>query len=514
MSECQADKSRILSYIGILRYSVYVSVSLVLSSAACYGAVHAYVEYGALHGRSPITLSEDNDSLFLLQDLVPGYSGAHLGGGTDPSIGWKARNAARAAWIALNLQKGGIASGDKAGNALIAVPDKAWLQAERYLVYALQQIALRLEGNRNDPITTESKWELMLRLAEVRSKLGGIRGLGDARRDYQAVLTEMREDRSLIKDSAGRARILDVARLLAVVEFRISRNSSGAKFPSGFLDREAERALVQLTCAVEETLNMRSVAEIVPDTADSIPSLAPQKACCDKQPLIAEVEHAVSSKIVPKIRNLLIKSHSTIDSSSGPVIRALVKSVMSLSASLTALGDLPGASALTSASLQYLEQLPHSPSRSETEGGRLQTAWIAVRRGMLNTYAAELSHAHKIIGVQPDELLENCVQVCRDTLTSLNLLASSLFARAHPLADFAISLSHTAQTSGALAAYARGLLFETSLKDNKMALDSHETALTFIATSSQYKDEEKAVLQDRIVEAIRRCRERVLNADR
>ena len=98
----------------VLRYLLYGTVFLSVSSLASFEALHMYVEAQIPPSRSSIGDSSGSGSLasassdvgFEWEDENEPWTGGSRGG-TDPRLGWKARHALRGAWIAWHWGAGG-----------------------------------------------------------------------------------------------------------------------------------------------------------------------------------------------------------------------------------------------------------------------------------------------------------------------------------------------------------------------------------------------------------------------
>ena len=488
-----------------------------LGGTALYIAIHAYVEYIALHGKSRIVLATDDDSRYILQELIPGFSGAHLGGGTDPTIGWRARNAARAAWIALNLQRGGIASGLNGVHVNVAVPDKAWLEAEKYLLYALDHIELQSSVEDGGLSCKETRWELTMRLAEVRNKMAGDRGLGLAKRDYETILSEMRKE-PLLQDCNGLARILDIERRLAEVEIRISRESLAPMALKEAVDYNGQHALNRLLAAMGEAVNACRnhnedreallATECVPEQQKS-KGLFWFRRQPHHEPRITPPANATID-----VQAVLAALPMTTQNTPPPIIRTLISILVSLSASLATVGDLANSLNVALASLRFIDHSVGLNFQVQTEGDELHTAWIAVRQGLLCTYAAELTHALQTPGCSPEDFLQKSLNASRMAIAlSPKYSALQALTEQHPLANFANLVTQAAYTSAILSAQTYGLLYETSRNNDRLALEKYETALDFLMASSAGNGQEQAGMKYDVLEAIRRCRERLKSTE-
>ncbi|KAM0754167.1 hypothetical protein T439DRAFT_323050 [Meredithblackwellia eburnea MCA 4105] len=195
------------TFATLFRYTVYGSVTIVLLSLGAFAGVHLWVEKVELagDGASKSSTGADEEDQHMWGEELDGWSGGHLGGGTDPRLGIRARMAIRSAWIGQSWGAGITASpvspspsSSPFGGAMIgtqshvnvgrAVPDAGWQMAENYLVYAIS----RAEQKGISLLSPEEKvdrtaLELEERLAGVRERMGGRFKLEEARAGWERV---------------------------------------------------------------------------------------------------------------------------------------------------------------------------------------------------------------------------------------------------------------------------------------------------------------------------------------
>lgn len=498
---------------GIFRYSVYASVAIVLSGTLLLVSVHAYVEYIALHGLKRLRLSdiEDASSVYALEDLLPNYTGAHLGGGTDPAIGFWARNAMRGAWISLHMRKGAAVIENRQAYTDVAVPDEAWLSAEGYLKYAMEQID-KIEEEKGVSLGA-AKREVSMQLAEVGSKLAGARGLSDARRIYQGILMD-EESKSSTPHSGGNA---EIQRLLGEVEMRIINEVLGDRITMEAKAREQQKAVSRLADAVNSAIErcggtVASATSTPAADATPVSTQPPAKAHWWSAAPGPELPFAQPEAPASSAFALPIDAHPA-------AIRDFVSAVLSLSLALASIGQVASALQSVTQALDYVDRISAiQPSRtSDTQ--RTYRSWLVSRKALLQSYAGELNYAilpkpaKSVAGPSPDEQLASAVLSAQEAITSLpSLSTGSRFSPPHPLSTPHLDAAQAAHKAGALAARTRAVLAENS-KDDRTALKHYETALSFVETSHSNFAMEQAALKEQIISGIRRTRARLVPAE-
>lgn len=216
---------------NLFRYAVYGSVGIVSIGVVSLVAIHAWVEQVELAG--PRSAENDpEDSANWAEDVYEGWSGGHLGGGTDPRLGILARAAVRGAWISQHWGSGLAASpvtgsifqqpiaarhggnpspfgatsmggmtigGDTRGANAVAessreLGDAGWKMAEKYLLYAMrhaQSKGVSLDPSAasvsSPPKIDRAAIELEERLAGLRERIGGRWKLSEARSGWERI---------------------------------------------------------------------------------------------------------------------------------------------------------------------------------------------------------------------------------------------------------------------------------------------------------------------------------------
>lgn len=464
-----------------------------------------------------------DSSAFLPEELVPAFSGAHLGGGTDPSLTWRARNAARAAWIALNLSKGGISNGGASTIRDVAVPDMAWLSAERYLKFALQEIEKQDESS---PDTAETRKaaerELQFQLASLQSKLAGPRGLREARANWMDLLRKVPNVESLSPQNT--ARWLELQRRLTDVNVQLA-----ALNKSGTLQSLKHQALQQLEDALIVVLTGNSRNATPQAATQAIPSeaLPTQKASTGfslRNLWSGSSENATAKTSQPDTILPALASEEVIQALkaaerplSPPVKRAISRILIDDVATSAALKQLPRAEAICNASLGYLREAASSISSSTPEDKLYKTS-MNTQIILLQCYLAELLAAQRgtrKLGLSKSTSDENtrnilyeAVEASKQSLAEIKNFDKTPGFNKSALQNIYPTVRDAAQRAAGLAHTTRAVLAEVQDKDYLSALKDYEVAHEY-ANALKTSDTEYSTMHDRTLEGIRRCREKL-----
>lgn len=506
---------------GFFRYSVYASVAIVLTGTTVYLSVHAYVEYIALHGKDRIPVDGPDASLaFLPEELVPPFSGAHRGGGTDPALGWKARGAARAAYIALHVSKGGIAN-NSAAIKDVAVPDLGWLSAEGYLKVALEEIERQNDKSpESRDKTRDAERELRTQLASLQSKLGGPRGLREARANYMHLLSSMSSPEKL--SPADTARWLDLRRRLADVTFQLTKLSRAGSAQA--MQHQAVQQLDQALLAVLTGTSSGPLPALAPtsfiepvhlqpearaSTGFSLKSLWPGHQ--DESQLQAVASGSIESNNL--VQALTARNTHLAPSVERAISRALIDEV-SMSA---AVKQLSRAETVCNASLNYLRDAI-SETNDKTLDNKLYKTSLTTSVVLLQSYLAELLAAQqnnrKLQSSQTKSdantrnILYEAVETAKQSVLDLRNFETLPGFSKSALRDVFATVQTSARRAAGLAHSTRAVLAEVKDKDYLSALRDYEVAHEY-ALAVKSSDEEHSTMFDRTLEGIRRCREKL-----
>jgi hypothetical protein len=497
--------------LGLFRYSIYGSVFIVLGSATVYLSLHAYVEYIGLQGFRPIKLDEPGLEDLLPEEIVAAYSGAHLGGGTDPSLGWRARFAARGAWIAQNLSAGGIVPGSSGKSKEFAVPDSAWLEAERLLSYAL--------ANASPTASREGKMELLALLADIRSRLAGPRGLSDSRRSYQQLIMEVLEGTSC----NDKARWLLFEAKLAEVDGRIATELLASKGDATSAAKYSQNARARLSKALCSITSVDGTPSTHVTPLDIIETRRSSQETSNRvKAWLDHASHADAPHSQAGLVALRSSSTPTFDDTRAPlaflnlstVPAVIQRSVITTSlclASLTASsGDLATANDILHAAGTGVRDIlsagsPPIPRQS------LQQAWLQSRLATILASSGELAYA--LISEQEPERHVRAQQYLSEAQAAgqRSLELSNALTKAMPLPVLQ-DVKHTALLAQTGAARSRAALLEVAGTDLSSALQLYEGALASLPTEGTGSKPAQAIVTDvqkRLLADVRRCREKL-----
>lgn len=485
-----------------------------VGGTSIYAALHAYVEYIALHGRDSLVASErggpDFSDYFDLDELLPAYSGAHRGGGTDSDIGWKARSAARAAYIALEMQSGGIPAGTNRQHSSLAIPDGAWLDAERYLRYALACIDKHPQSLQ----LSSARAELLERLAEVQSKMAGSRGLTEARRNYQELLRipESTDNGSVHLNDKASAKRIRLAGKLALTEARIASELLARRSPSAEVAGDVLVAVQRFEDTLRDTLKSYAAGTLVTGVGGTS-----QEHGSDEHRQEGRRSSWFSRSSPPAIgapnndAQELSASESEAWQRLPPIVQRTLMGAYIISCGLLA----------TSGHLQLAERrtrmarthaLSDSAQAGSTLEERLHEGWMKNQSSVLDTYLAEIDYTLKASSeTKALELLQMAIDRSDAVLRAVPKLSkASALKPSHPWRQTADEVGDSASRAGASAARILGTVLESSGDDYGTALRAYEASLSFSERGAAFRGSTSAGEQSLVLQAIRRCREKSL----
>ncbi|KAK9896457.1 hypothetical protein P389DRAFT_79498 [Cystobasidium minutum MCA 4210] len=506
----------------IFRYAVFASVAIVVTGATVYLSVHTYVEYIALHGRSRIPIEGSNAStVFPPEELVPAFSGAHLGGGTDPNLTWRARNAARAAWIALNLSKGGISDGGASTMRDVAVPDMAWLSAERYLKFALGEIEKqdqRASSPEEREKTKNAERELHFQLAALQSKLGGPRGLREARANWLQLLRKMPANVESMSP-VELARWLELQRRLADVNVSLANLDK-----LGHSDSIKQSALKKLEDALTVVLTgntNKTSSEVTPPVSPVQTPVPPEKPSSSGFSLrnIWSGSHETApatSQLISLPADEIIHALKSAERPLNPAVKRAISRALIDDVSISAaLKQLPRAEDVCNASLGYLRDASSSISTSPPDNQLYKTSMVT-QIVLLQCYLAELLAAQrgtrKLKATSSDDntrnILYEAVEASKQSLSDIKNFDKQPGFQKSALVNVYSTTRESAQRAAALAHSTRAVLAEVQDKDYLSALKDYEAAHEY-ANALKSSETEYSTMHDRTLQGIRRCREKL-----
>lgn len=504
---------------GIFRISVYASVGIIATAAIAYLSIHGYVEYVALHGGSRVPVEDESSGLttaFLPEELLPGFSGAHRGGGTDPSLPWKARGAARAAWMALNFASGGVSAGGASTLRDVAVPDGGWLTAEKFLKLALQEIEKLNAANPETKDKTRPAYrELKMQLASLQTKLGGPRGLYEARANLMELLRTLPALEKL--SPLDSARWLDLQRRLADVNFQLAATDK-----SGAAASRQMQALSQLEDAIVLALTGQVVPKSVASPVVVEAPIQPSSTGFSIRNLWSNTANADQAVVQPSIAALssddIVQALKSAGRVLAPVANRAVARMLVDDVSMSAgIRQLSRAEAVCNASLDYIRS-GMNVITSKQPADQLYKTSLATQAIFLQSYLAELLAAKQTApqlvslksktDVNTRNILNEAVESGRNSLADLADLEMAPGFSKSPLQVAHTAVTVAARRAASLAHSTRAVIAEVQDKDYLSALQDYEAAHT-LANMLRSSDTEYSTMHSRTLDAIRRCREKL-----
>ncbi|KNZ47426.1 hypothetical protein VP01_63g7 [Puccinia sorghi] len=151
----------------VLRVFLYGGVGVGLTAMLGFFGTHLWVEYLEL---PPPAISGSHDQ-YGWDDQMDGWGGAHLGKGTDPSLGWRIRAFIRAAWVAENWQAGQMAIDDSDQSSPHTSPDGHMVDSAYALSESRLQQAIVMAQKAGVNLSDRTLLELQLRLAQICERI-------------------------------------------------------------------------------------------------------------------------------------------------------------------------------------------------------------------------------------------------------------------------------------------------------------------------------------------------------
>ena len=499
----------------LFRYAVFGSVAIVSLGVTGLVGVHFYVE------KVELAKPKGEDEQHWEEDFE-GWSGGHLGGGTDPRLGTTTRSAIRGAWIAQHWGTGAVGSpvsssafsvnavnagGAKIGaqNAKITdvgeIGDAGWQQAEGYLMFAIDSaqqkgISLCSPGAEAGTVVDRTALELEQRLASLRELIGGRYKLQEARdgweRIYYALSSSTNPTPSDVRERTK------ATKKLGDISARLAEMYDAGSEERRFEMNKAEGWLLGgLLTVLGAGAGMENI-DIVAKSKSASPSSGFFGFWARSHP------PGSTTTIRPEVRALVdaLSLHAT--SPTPPfdpaTSRTLLNSLTTLETFLARDRNLLAAQGVQSSSLSFTRSLSTpSPdivrtekilSKNEDKSAALYQLFLVVRESIFSTHLAEVSLALRQPAMEPTRLLEGSITDSQAVVTALE--GSTLAA---PLSFFAsFSSSKDSVLQRRLGKSARDLLRDAALtgsmaaslsaivcKDKEQALGYRATASGFLA---------------------------------
>ncbi|GAA94095.1 uncharacterized protein L969DRAFT_16313 [Mixia osmundae IAM 14324] len=468
----------------MFKYAVYGSVGLVVTGLTVWQGTHMWVEYVELGARNRQRARSDAEQLYGFEEDSPSaWSGGYLGGGTDPRLPWKVKACIRGAWISLKWDGGPIstiastapgpftdanigprtpgaalidleqaqAAGQTAKVPAIYVADRGYALAEAYLVAAIG--AAELKGISLDS-SDQAILELEERLADVRERMGGYKGLREARngreRIYEALKANNPDPSPVVLPRYSWAsrgpqwrhrELVRASRKLGQVTLRLAEET----LKKGSLQqREIERARHLLAWSVAEGLVLDHDRDDIRREAVAIAPPAVRDATNDSwwhriglsSPVTApHQEDRKPSQLLLELGRLALDPLALSPMRQGDqsfvpsLARALLLSVQALSTAEAKSGNLHEALELDLVSMKLIDALRSPPpgagqpqSTAAALVRRLHMNWLDTRQALFATYAAEILRAQGQAETASLNLLRSSVDACKATNQALSAL--------------------------------------------------------------------------------------------
>jgi hypothetical protein len=424
-----------------VRYTLYFALALAAVTGGAFLGTHAYV------------------TRYHLLPPHPDWPDASDWGPLEPGLPRVAKRAVRAAWMALNW--GGPQTEQMGGRAGVAVPDQGLEAAETYLESALAA-AQRVEGEEGK----RARRQVEILLADVRERLGGPRGLTEARRGWERVWDSLGEGDA----RWSRAR---TARKVGEVSMRLAHEVYGDQDRQD-RDKAAQDAEQWLLRAAWEALGSSPpINDIKGEHSTESSATAARPATRSSSWRFWQSSSSAPTSITPSARPelafLLRRLHSAAEAKEQPddqpSTRSLVTTLLTLSSLLAKQGDLASSltvaqTASTLVNAVRTEDAPDPTSTAAIASGRhspaLHADWLSVREAFLSVYTAELLRA--LSRPEPDSLalLSQAIATANTVLSDLS--ASSPYAT--PLTRPGTDIARDARRAGLMAANLSGLVHE------------------------------------------------------
>ncbi|KAL7425145.1 hypothetical protein Q5752_000833 [Cryptotrichosporon argae] len=459
----------------VLRYVLFGTVFLSISSLAAFEALHAYVESSIPPSRSSADdssiSSSASSSAYGWEDENEPWTGGSAGG-TDPRLGWRARHALRGAWIAWHWGAGGGGTiGKDRGvhpdldlgrRRMIGEPgmgpgvnrvDRGYELADEYVDVTISQARARglvfpptLSGARSPgpPADTPTSpvqgdptvLDLLSLKAAIQERLNTPSTLARAKELYETVLVASVRGAGAGAGASGAAKALHLAR-----EMRAAKKVGDLCARMG----DAAEAAQWWSWGLAR-------AGVHPPQVDVVAAVAEAKA---KTASWFSWKHAAK----PMLAAATVPAEA-VPTLAPPVQRATTALLLSISAHLSqSRSTLALAHSTQMYALDHLPTTPFSAPTASTAPSALDALWLAQRRALLLLHSAAVSHALGNDAAAAAAAAE--ADDASDALLRLVDRAGGPAVTKQPalVAPFE-QLERDARATAAEAAYTRGILLE------------------------------------------------------
>lgn len=506
-----------LSILGrVLKYLVVGGVSLAVVGLTAYEGTHLYVEHVILATPSR---SADDEAYGWADENQPWTGGQR--GGTDPALGFRARHALRAAWIAWEWGAGNTAStiakaaGHYAGNNSIhpqirgpSTPtgslntvDRGYQLADEYIEAAIA--AARRRGftfppeldptrpagppaiNPHGDLVPSSHadataLDLLMLKAGILERIGTRDAVSHAREVYEQILSARLGEKHDLP--VPKARVMRLAHKLGDLAQRHGDVAEAEAWWAWGLAR-AGLDLPQIKAGVVPASNGGSWwwpfgGSKTPATSEAGP------------------HHPLHTTLPP------------------PVLRAATNLLISASAADAQTATPAGLDAAAAVQALALSLLPHPKSvaipATSTGPTVLQETWKQQRAALVTLHKASVSHARKDASADPLELASSAADAAEAVLSTLTPTLPAAFTSpsSNPLSQPSRRLLRDTLSTAAESSFTRAVLLErranlVTSKDDKIhclehAGEAYERAMSLASAESGTTDAKSRKEEDTV----------------
>lgn len=379
-----------------------------------------------------------------------------------------------------------------------AVPDSAWLQAERLLAYAL--------SHAHASSSSQAKQELLALLADVRSRLAGPRGLGDARRSYLQMIMAASEGAS----EQDKARALFAEAKLAEVDLRIAQEliqgSRSAEEVAAYRSNASKRLNRALSSAsgMQQPLERQPIEAVQLGETASVAARTPEPGVMSWFGLSTQQPSTPPTPVtsVSSVDDTLSESLSQL----APVTqRATASAMLTLAGVQATTGDLVS----TERTLQFVSRALQRILGEADKGRKLddRERWLSSRLAQALNGLGEIAYASPKdpeSKTKGDQYIQQASLLCHSILENAERQSST------QLPPHRQEIYRSAVMSAVTGLRTRGMVREVQETDSAAALADYEEALALLDQSAH--NAALGILTEarsRLLVDVRRCREAI-----
>lgn len=478
----------------ILRALIYTSLGLGTSATLGFLGLHLWVETFELPPPSSTSLRDgSHEDLYGWEEELEGWSGTHLGQGTDPRLGWEARGLIRSAWVASHWQTGqralSTSSSDESEDEDRWMIDSGYAIAENrlqaglilaqerhglqlYHPQSLDKALIELENRLasvceliNTPLSIQKASQIYRRLWEACSSL--VEGT------YHQVNQDGWEKREGIRTACRLADMmlkLSTSELLtepqqtqqarrSAEEYLIWAISQGLSLAVG--DGEVFRKALPVKADERKTSQVLNFFR----SSKSSSSLKSQIL----SPLKEEIE-LVETTLEALNQSLTNNTASDAPRSipiSPPATRATISALTRLIVHLVSI-DLKAAYNLQDHLYTFLQRITSIPQADDLPDARLYRDWLKTREALASVYLAQLGEVtEELTDLRIQELYQSSIESIDMILEDLRSDSNHLIFEkgwtrkgSGRLSEAAQKLRQEARTTGTMASNLLGVRFQ------------------------------------------------------